>query len=333
MTAEQFNINIWNPDDNKHNAFNEATKELTLGNYNAAGWTYDSGKDFSAYKYLIAVLNQPQSVGLEFRMYDVNGYFNTCMVQAFGEAQHLTLELASLQKNSDASNVTDLNSSSIYIATFWSFAGTSSLGNVFLSNVEPSWDAPITRTTQEGNWGTICLPHAAVCTNGLVYTIAGKSADGATLYLATYNEVMRPGVPYLFKSLGDGVKFYQIEDETIKATTPSSLNGLTGAWTTQTAKEGAYVLNKDNKWYKMDKELNFVNHAYIDLADVPVIEATAAEANIAMDFLPHITAIQTTQEQPAEDDAVYTLSGTRVEDGATLNKGIYIRGGKKFIVK
>ena len=336
-TEQGFNIDIWNPENAnngniKYNAFDNTTKQLTLGDYNAAGWTFNNGEDFSKYKYAVVVLNQPQTCSLQFRLFDENSYWTSCTENAFNDNLYQTLELSSLTKNDK--DKTTLDPSHIYIATFWSYAGTSSISSVFLTNVEPNWETPETRTTQAGNYGTVCLPYPAVCTNGYVYTISGKDADGTTLYLKPYNGVMRPGMPYIYKSIGDGVKFYQIESEEAKATEASACNGLMGCWGTAAANESCYALNSDNKWYKMDKDVTFANRAYLDLSSVPVIEEEQSVVNVAMRVIPGTTGINAVQQDKTTDDqAVYTLSGIRVDDGAKLGRGIYIRGGKKFIVK
>ena len=47
-----------------------------------------------------------------------------------------------------------------------------------------------------------------------------------------------------------------------------------------------------------------------------------------------LTAIQNlTINQPVRAEGTYTLSGQKVENNASLRKGIYIRGGKKIVVK
>ena len=45
-----------------------------------------------------------------------------------------------------------------------------------------------------------------------------------------------------------------------------------------------------------------------------------------------IEGIEASGEEQA-DQPVYNLQGVRMPDGASLPKGIYIRGGKKFVVK
>ncbi|WP_302976330.1 hypothetical protein [Paraprevotella clara] len=342
-TEKGFNIELWNPedeknDDVKYNAFDNATKQLTLGNCNAAGWTFNNGEDFSNYKYAVVVLNQLQTYGLQFRLFDENNYFSKCTEDAFNDNFYLTLELNKLFKR-DADKpdgIGDkLDPSHIYIAAFWSYTGTSSISNVFLTNVEPNWAKPEARTTKAGNYGTVCLPYPAVCTNGYVYTIAGKDAEGSTLYLEPYNGVMRPGTPYIYKSIGEGVKFYQIESEDAKADEALTYNGLVGCFNTTTQGDTYYALGSDNQWVKMDANVTFKNRAYLDLSSVPTLEEEEPSvANVAMRVIPGTTGIETVQQDETTDDqAIYTLSGIRVDDGAKLGRGIYIRGGKKFIVK
>lgn len=342
-TEEGFNIELWNPKDEtnndvKYNAFDNATKQLTLGNYNAAGWTFNNGEDFSKYKYAVVVLNQPQTCGLQFRLFDENNYFSKCTEDAFNDNFYLTLELNKLFKR-DADKpdgIGDkLDPSHIYIAAFWSYTGTSSISNVFLTNVEPNWAKPEARSTTSGNYGTVCLPYPAVCTNGYVYTIAGKDAEGTTLYLEPYNGVMRPGTPYIYKSIGEGVKFYQLESEDAQADEALTYNGLVGCFNTTTQGDTYYALGSNNQWVKMDANVTFKNRAYLDLSSVPTLEEEEPSvANVAMRVIPGTTGIETVQQDETTDDqAIYTLSGIRVDDGAKLGRGIYIRGGKKFIVK
>ena len=251
---------------------------------------------------------------------------------------YLTLELNKLFKR-DADKpdgIGDkLDPSHIYIAAFWSYTGTSSISNVFLTNVEPNWAKPEARSTTSGNYGTVCLPYPAVCTNGYVYTIAGKDAEGSTLYLEPYNGVMRPGTPYIYKSIGEGVKFYQLESEDAQADEALTYNGLVGCFNTTTQGETYYALGSNNQWVLMDKEVHFVNRAYLDLNNVPTLEEEEPSvANVAMRVIPGTTGIEAVQQDEMTDDqAIYTLSGIRVDNGAKLGRGIYIRGGKKFIVK
>ena len=47
---------------------------------------------------------------------------------------------------------------------------------------------------------------------------------------------------------------------------------------------------------------------------------------------PQATGISHLHRMVTHDDAVYSISGQRV-DATSLKKGVYIRGGKKFIVK
>lgn len=47
---------------------------------------------------------------------------------------------------------------------------------------------------------------------------------------------------------------------------------------------------------------------------------------------PQTTGVSHLHRMVTHDDAVYSISGQRV-DATSLKKGVYIRGGKKFIVK
>lgn len=349
LSAEDMNLTLWG-----NNSFDDNTKTITFGgSYAQAGWNNTAKANYhTQYKYLVAAAN-PQAnayVTLNFRINENN--LDCKVVKETGEDNcfnngknyvvvDFNSDLLQYTINKDGSDQTvkvsfkDITSiNDFHFWQSWEEEYELPLANVFLTNVEPNWATPETRTTQAGNYGTVCLPYPAVCTNGYVYTISGKDTDGITLYLEPYNGVMRPGMPYIYKSIGDGVKFYPIEDEEAKATEASAHNGLVGCWGTATANESCYALNSDNKWYKMDKDVTFANRAYLDLSSVPVIEEEQPVANVAMRVIPGTTGIDAVQQdKTADDQAVYTLSGIRVDDGVKLGKGIYIRGEKKFIVK
>ena len=75
----------------------------------------------------------------------------------------------------------------------------------------------------------------------------------------------------------------------------------------------------------------------MNLDAVPVLadeEAAAANVNRMVLGDWETTGIDEVKASPAQvdDEAVYNLSGIKM-DADNLPKGIYIRGGKKFIVK
>ena len=323
------------------NAFDDATKQLTLVEGGAAGWSLNT--DFSVYEYAVVVMNEPAHDDFSFRFFDENNYWSAATENsAVGNGNlYASYKLDELQKKVNEELI-DFNESQVYIACFWA-AGwgqgktTHSLSHVFLTNVLPDWDNPEVRTTTVGNYGTVCFEYPAVVSGAYIYTVEGKDAEGTTLYLKPYNGVLTAGVPYIYRSINEeGVNFYQMESEEAKSETPVTRNGLVGCLNT-TVDKGGYALYTDNAWYKIDAQVTFENRAYLDLNAVPVLadeEVAAANVNRMVLGDWETTGIDEVKASPTQvdDEAVYNLSGIKM-DADNLPKGIYIRGGKKFIVK
>lgn len=325
------------------NAFDDATKQLTLAAGGAAGWQYGSAQDFSGYNYAVVVMNEPAHDDFSFRFFDENTYWTAATENsAVGNGNlYASYKLNELQKKVNEELI-DFNESQVYIACFWA-AGwghdytTHSLSHVFLTDVLPDWENPDVRTTKANNYGTVCFEYPTVVSGAYIYTVEGKDAEGTTLYLKPYNGVLTAGVPYIYRSINEkGVNFYQMESEEAKSETPMTRNGLVGCLDT-TVGEGGYALHTDNAWYKIDAQVTFTNRAYLNLDAVPVLadeEAAAANVNRMVLGDWETTGIDEVKASPAQvdDEAVYNLSGIKM-DADNLPKGIYIRGGKKFIVK
>ena len=321
------------------NAFDDATKQLTLEVGGAAGWEYNASKDFSGYDYAVVVMNEPNHDDFQLRFFNENNYWGN---QGATECKldnnlYASFKLDELNLMKDNAVAGPFDPSRVYIACFWAGGGTHSLSHVFLTNVLPDWENPDVRTTKADNYGTICFEYPTVVSGAYIYTVEGKDAEGTTLYLKPYNGVLTAGVPYIYRSINDeGVNFYQMESEEAKNETPVTRNGLVGCLNT-TVSEGGYALHTDNAWYKIDAQVTFTNRAYLNLDAVPVLadeEAAAANVNRMVLGDWETTGIDEVKASPAQvdDEAVYNLSGIRM-DADNLPKGIYIRGGKKFIVK
>ena len=325
------------------NVFDDETKQLTLEQYGAAGWEYNASRDFSGYDYAVVVMNEPNHDDFQLRFFNENNYWGDqgateCKLDNNLYASFKLKELNLM----NGKEVTGLfNSSQVYIACFWAGGGaegtTHSLSHVFLTNTLPDWETPDVRTTKANNYGTVCFEYPTVVSGAYIYTVEGKDAEGTTLYLKPYNGVLTAGVPYIYRSINDeGVNFYQMESEEAKSETPVTRNGLVGCLNT-TVDEGGYALHTNNAWYKIDAQVTFENRAYLNLDAVPVLadeEAAAANVNRMVLGDWETTGIDEVKASPAQvdDEAVYNLSGIKM-DADNLPKGIYIRGGKKFIVK
>lgn len=337
LEADKMNLKIWG-----ENAFDDATKQLTLVEGCAAGWQYSSAQDFSSYEYAVVVMNEPTHDDLQLRFCNENNYWSATEGAQIGAGNlYASFDLDQLQKKVNKELVA-FDPSQVYISCFWA-AGwgqgktTHSLSHVFLTNTLPDWENPDVRTTKANNYGTVCFEYPTVVSGAYIYTVEGKDAEGTTLYLKPYNGVLTAGVPYIYRSINEeGVNFYQMESEEAKSETPVTRNGLVGCLNA-TVSEGGYALHTDNAWYKIDAHVTFTNRAYLNLDAVPVLadeEAAAANVNRMVLGDWETTGIDEVKASPTQvdDEAVYNLSGIKM-DADNLPKGIYIRGGKKFIVK
>lgn len=338
LEADKMNLKIWG-----ENAFDDATKQQTLIEGGAAGWQYSSAQDFSSYEYAVVVMNEPTHDDLQLRFCNENNYGSATEGAQIGAGNlYASFDLDQLQKKVNEELVA-FDPSQVYISCFWA-AGwgqgktTHSLSHVFLTNTLPNWENPDVRTTKANNYGTVCFEYPTVVSGAYIYTVEGKDAEGTTLYLKPYNGVLTAGVPYIYRSINEeGVNFYQMESEEAKSETPVTRNGLVGCLNATTVSEGGYALHTDNAWYKIDAHVTFTNRAYLNLDAVPVLadeEAAAANVNRMVLGDWETTGIDEVKASPAQvdDEAVYNLSGIKM-DADNLPKGIYIRGGKKFIVK
>lgn len=337
LEADEMKIDIWGD----VNAFDDETKQLSIGVTGAAGWWYNSAQDFSAYDYAVVVMNEPNHDDFQLRFFNANNYWSAATECKLDNKLYASFNLDELNLIKD-SVTGPFNPSQVYIACFWA-AGwghdytTHSLSHVFLTDVLPDWENPDVRTTKANNYGTVCFEYPTVVSGAYIYTVEGKDAEGTTLYLKPYNGVLTAGVPYIYRSINEeGVNFYQMKSEEAKSETPVTRNGLVGCLNT-TVGEGGYALHTDNAWYKIDAPVAFKNRAYLNLDAVPVLadeEAAAANVNRMVLGDWETTGIDEVKASPAQvdDEAVYNLSGIKM-DADNLPKGIYIRGGKKFIVK
>lgn len=195
--------------------------------------------------------------------------------------------------------------------------------------------ATYTRTVTDGNYLTLCLPYAATITGATVYEFKGvdKKDNPTAAYIEEYTgEKTEAGKPYILKATSSTVT--ATLDETSVAAVAGSNNGLVGTFAGQGAVKGTYVLSNNQWLLTVDGDLPTVgaNRAWLNLEKATVVTTTPAAAKgIAIGFgNGTVTAISGVEKAAEGDGAVYNLQGVRVSHPT---KGIYIKNGKKYIVK
>ena len=218
------------------------------------------------------------------------------------------------------------------------------------------YDGSLSQSKTSGGYGTICLPYDATTSEATIYDVVGYGATTdndnnetpSCLYLEKVSS-MEAGKAYVYKSTTDSIVNFTLTGVANEPADAATGNALVGNIATDSVAVGQddYILTTSNSSYVWGKGTgNYVRRykAYLDL-DVlkgeESSEETTAEAkgwirmSIAGDGSDDTTGIKEieTEEQKEsviDDDAIYNLSGVRVTNP---QKGIYIKNGKKYIIK
>ena len=265
-----------------------------------------------------------------------------------------SLQISATAADTFAISAIYLTNTKPYYNNVWNFAG---------------YEGDYQRTcTEAGTYGTICLPYASAVCGAYVYDVVGYGTDAnsnpSELYLEEVNGLLEAGKAYVYKSIYDDlhgwgiydgyVTFLRAEDDSAEEATEG--NGLVGnlSSTEIAVDEDDYILFVDSvatteggtdstavyKWGKGTGNTVGQYRAYLDLSVFPESTDTVtanAKGWIRMslasdgdDDATGIREIVSEEESVIEDDAIYNLSGVRV---ANPQKGIYIKNGKKYIIK
>ncbi len=191
-------------------------------------------------------------------------------------------------------------------------------------------------------YGTYYTDRAFVMPAGVTgTTVAGYTADGKLVMNWEYaaGTTVPAHTALLLKANAPGDFIYTITTTEEAAPAENLLKGSVEAAMTEGSNCYFYMLSYEDAthekagfyWGEADGAafLNGANKAYLALPK----EATARIKGFSFGE-DTVTAITGVQHSATENRAIYTLSGVRVNGKAeSLPQGIYIVGGKKFIVK
>ena len=174
-------------------------------------------------------------------------------------------------------------------------------------------------TMSSAGWGTLMLPFDAEVPNGLIAYECASVKNGTTVLTAS-NKI-QANTPYIMEGDAGEYNFTGVP-------TMSKLNyevgALTGVYADTEITEG-YVLQRiDGKvaFYRVDEETPIIVPAYRCYLNV-------ADANAQMVRLNDTTGLEVVMGDTEEQ--VYDLQGKKWS--MPLDKGVYIKGNKKIIVK
>ena len=188
-----------------------------------------------------------------------------------------------------------------------------------------------------GTYGTVCLPYDAAICGADAYTVVGvdKLDNPSALYLEKVTGILKKGVSYIYETKSStencgNAAFYKVGSAT--TATPTGTN-LIGTFSDNTeVPNGSYIL-KDGVWKKSNGSAKVnANRAYLTLTSDLVVPA-AAPGMIIMDISgSEVTGIETVHGEGlvVNDSDIYDLSGRKVSQPT---KGIYVKNGKKYVVK
>src|SRR5574344_3087726 len=322
--------------------FNDTTKTITFAaTGDQFGWKHATAIDYTKYTDVVVTFNEnpTYTYGLYIENPTTDASFASPSSLTFWQnmdknVNYYVMPTAKMTRNTDWPETVGTTAAALDSVLQLRFRDqenssdhTMKISNVFLTNTLPSWDAPVTRTTKKNCFGTICLPYPATMQNCYIYTVKGKSSDNKTIYLEHYNGLLQQGTPYIYMSTSDdGVKFYEIENAKLKATSGGNIFNLYGCLANTTI-SGKYIF--DGTTWKQTTACS-AEEAYLDI-DAITTTTTIGDASMSVKYLADgINELNNVESKTNKSDAIYNLNGQRVGDDY---KGFIIKNGKKYIVK
>lgn len=132
-----FDFKYFNPSVWETGSFDAATGSFTAGQYGFGGWEYDKPIDLSGYRYIVAELEEPETNGVEFRIFDTPSYWDTPYSSKFSGGKLIVAELDGMMKNLET-GIVPLDTSRIYRVGFWAYGGKPvRIKHVYATNNNP----------------------------------------------------------------------------------------------------------------------------------------------------------------------------------------------------
>ncbi len=175
-----FDMRYFNPSIWETGSFDPDTNTFIAGQYGFGGWEYDTPIDLSGYRYIVAELAEPESNGVEFRMFDTASYWEKPYAAKFDGKTLIVAELKGMMKNLDDGSIVPFNTGKVYRVGFWAYGFKPvKIKHVYATNVNPYDAAGVVAVTGYGSDLTgVCdlngLPVAGELEKGVVYVSGGR---------------------------------------------------------------------------------------------------------------------------------------------------------------
>ena len=215
-------------------------------------------------------------------------------------------------------------------------------------------DVRVRRTINANEWSTICLPFAMTETQVKAAfgddvqlanftgweTTEYDASDNALAINVTFSSVtaIEANHPYVIKVSSamteftvDGVDIAPEDDPEVSVGKKSkgTLGSFTGSYVPTLIDEECLFLNSNKFWYSVGKTTMKGFRGYFYFQDVLASYTNSSEVKMIFS-LDGVTGIEGIQNDQEVQEAIYDLSGRRVEK---TGKGIYIVNNKKVLVK
>ena len=215
-------------------------------------------------------------------------------------------------------------------------------------------DVRVRRTINANEWSTICLPFAMTETQVKAAfgddvqlanftgweTTEYDASDNALAINVTFSSVtaIEANHPYVIKVSSamteftvDGVDIAPEDDPEVSVGKKSkgTLGSFTGSYVPTLMDEECLFLNSNKFWYSVGKTTMKGFRGYFYFQDVLASYTNSSEVKMIFS-LDGVTGIEGIQNDQEVQEAIYDLSGRRVEK---TGKGIYIVNNKKVLVK
>ena len=331
-----------------------------------AGLFYDAQPaNWSQYKYLVIVPQAPWEEAIapgpiSYKLTDVDdnvfdsGAFRwfvwnrpRAAVQDLTAITETEMDNESYLESFDRSQIASLKFSRWGGVSTWEYG----IAGVWLSNTCPTYSTGfgegtdqtgdyIIENASENNVMTICLPFAAALCGAQVFTVAGidNPDDPAELYAKPYYGILEAGKPYIIRtnSARNVTAFRAGANEANETVENGALVADDFVTYYVEADQNYLVLNGDGEFEAVVEEEVRVNSntAYIDCSKLAKAEepenGLVFAVKGAKPFTPDGISEVSGSKVQVSDSSIYDLSGRRVSKPI---KGIYVRNGKKVVIK
>lgn len=216
-----------------------------------------------------------------------------------------------------------------------------------LTPVADTTNVTLTRTLIANVWNSICLPFDVSASNlssvlnaTQVYALSTTNPEDNTVHLISATSI-EAGKPYLFMPTAvsnDGT--YTFTSAIIKAdaaqTPANSLATFTGTYSPSSVPSGSYFVSDDSKLHRASAAVSMNGfRGYF------TITTALGAKSYSLDFDNETTGIQSVTDKTETNGSthadVFNIAGQLVSKDVktlgSLNKGLYIINGKKYIVK